>query len=130
MTGRAASARAEAVEPETAAAALLTNPGKRTTISTLARRSAMRAGVFLLLGSLAVAGGCTSITPEEQRALDEEKCRAYGFGKRNDAFAECLQRLDLERRAERRASRLALQSYDPWFHRPVIVYQERPRKLD
>lgn len=35
--------------------------------------------------------GC--LTPEEQRAADEQRCRDYGFKKRNDAFAECLQRL-------------------------------------
>jgi hypothetical protein len=41
--------------------------------------------------------GC--LTPEQRRAADEERCRSYGFTKRNDAFAECLQRIDLARRA-------------------------------
>jgi hypothetical protein len=41
--------------------------------------------------------GC--LTPEQQRAADEERCRSYGFTKRNDAFAECMQRIDLARRA-------------------------------
>ena len=41
--------------------------------------------------------GC--LTPEQQRAADEERCRSYGFTKRNDAFAECMQRTDLARRA-------------------------------
>ena len=45
---------------------------------------------FLLSGSL---------TPEQQRAADEERCRSYGFTRRNDAFAECMQRIDLARRA-------------------------------
>lgn len=44
--------------------------------------------------------GC--MTPEQQRAADEERCRSYGFKTRNDAFAECLQRLDLVRRARLR----------------------------
>ena len=44
--------------------------------------------------------GC--MTPEQQRAADEERCRSYGFKTRNDAFAECLQRLDLARRARLR----------------------------
>jgi hypothetical protein len=41
--------------------------------------------------------GC--LTPEQRRAADEERCRSYGFTKRNDTFAECLQRIDLARRA-------------------------------
>lgn len=41
--------------------------------------------------------GC--LTPEQQRAADEERCRSYGFTRRNDAFAECMQRIDLARRA-------------------------------
>ena len=41
--------------------------------------------------------GC--LTPEQQRAADEERCRSYGFTRRNDAFAECMQRVDLARRA-------------------------------
>lgn len=44
--------------------------------------------------------GC--MTAEEQRAADEQRCREYGFKKRNDAFAECMQRLDLDRRARLR----------------------------
>ena len=45
--------------------------------------------------------GC--MTAEQQRAADEERCRSYGFKKRNDAFAECMQRLDLDRRARLRS---------------------------
>lgn len=81
----------------------------------------MRPRVFLLLGCLLLAG-CTTITPEEQRALDEEKCRSYGFTKRNDAFAECLQRLELDRRAQRRANQYVLYDYDPWMRRPIVIY--------
>ena len=44
--------------------------------------------------------GC--LTSEQQRAADEERCRSYGFKHRNDAFAECMQRLDLARRARLR----------------------------
>lgn len=58
---------------------------------------------YWILPALALAvllSGC--MTPEQQRAADEEKCRSYGFKKRNDAFAECMQRLDLDRRARLR----------------------------
>lgn len=71
--------------------------------------------------------GC--ITAEERQARDEQTCREYGFRKRNDAFAECLQRLDLDRRAQGRANQAALYEmerdfwyrqyrYRPHHHRP------------
>lgn len=71
-----------------------------------------------LLFMAALLGGCVS--SEEQRTLDEAKCRSYGFAKRNDAFAECLQRIELDRRAEfRRRSDL-----DDWpMTRPIVVYR-------
>jgi len=71
----------------------------------------------ILLGVL--IAGCTT-TAEEQRRLDEEKCRSYGFTRKNDAFAECLQRIELDRRAAFRAS----SARDPWMWAPpprVIV---------
>ncbi len=58
--------------------------------------------------------GC--MTAEQQRTADEEKCRSYGFTRKNDAFAECLQRLELDRRAEARENR----SIDPF---PRVIYQ-------
>lgn len=63
----------------------------------------MRAAVpLLLLASLALAG-CVTPTPQERRAADEAQCRDYGFRPNTDRFAECLQRIDLEREADRRA---------------------------
>ena len=50
-----------------------------------------------LLALAVLLSGC--MTPEQQRAADEERCRNYGFKNRNDAFAQCMQRLDFERRA-------------------------------
>jgi hypothetical protein len=60
----------------------------------------MRLWVVPALALTVLLSGC--ITPEQQRAADEERCRSYGFKHRNDAFAECLQRLDLDRRARLR----------------------------
>lgn len=67
-----------------------------------------------ILVILGVASGCTTITPEEQRAADEAKCRSYGFIRKNDSFAECMQRLDLDRRAERRSDSIVYR--DPWLY--------------
>ncbi|MFC6486861.1 hypothetical protein [Nitratireductor sp. GCM10026969] len=73
----------------------------------------------LLFAGLALLAGCATMTPEERRALDEAQCRDYGFTPGTDAFAECLQRIDLDRRAEWRARRIEL---DHW-HEPRVVYQ-------
>lgn len=75
------------------------------------------------LVTVAVLAACTTISPEEQRRADEETCRAYGFTRKNDAFAECLQRIELDRRADRRA----LLDRDPWFYAPPPVIVVQPR---
>jgi hypothetical protein len=62
---------------------------------------AMKTGLFVALGLAALAGGC--ITIEERRALDAEQCRGYGFRAGTDAFAQCMQEIDLDRAASRRA---------------------------
>jgi hypothetical protein len=83
---------------------------------------------WLALSAVLLVAGCTT-TPEERRAMDEQTCRSYGFKKRNDAFAACLQRLDLDRRASARQSQARLDAFedDFWHHRyyrrPVIVYR-------
>ena len=79
-------------------------------MSTILTRFAALAATALLLA------GCQ--TAAEVRANDENKCRAYGFRANTDAFAECLQRIDLDRRAEFRATRM-----DPiMWERPMVVY--------
>ncbi|TKT79061.1 hypothetical protein [Aquamicrobium sp. LC103] len=79
----------------------------------------MRKASLFAIGLAALLAGCTTITPEEQRARDEAECRSYGFTRKNDAFAECLQRLDLDRRAARRYRA----SMDPWAYEPMVVYR-------
>lgn len=72
----------------------------------------------LALTALTIAG-CQ--TAEEMRAADENRCLSYGFRPRTDAFAECLQRIDLDRRQSlREASRDAL-----YMPPPVIIVRER-----
>ena len=58
-----------------------------------------------LLITLLAAGlsACQTMTPEERRAADERQCLSYGFRRGTDGFATCLQRIELDRRAESRA---------------------------
>jgi hypothetical protein len=79
---------------------------------------------ILGVGALLALAGCQSITPEERRAADEATCRSYGFTERNDAFAECLQRIDLDRRAQARANLASLER-----SRPFVVYQPVPVRV-
>ena len=73
----------------------------------IARAAALAATLLLLTG-------CQ--TAEEMRVADENRCLSYGFRPRTDAFAECLQRIDIDRRMSlREASRDAL------FMPPVVV---------
>ena len=70
-----------------------------------------------LAATLVLLAGCQ--TAEEMRAADENRCISYGFRPRTDAFAECLQRIDIDRRMSlREASRDAL------FMPPVVVVCE------
>ena len=84
----------------------------------------MRLPRLVPIALVAALAACTTLTPEEQRRADEDTCRSYGFTRKNDAFAECLQRVELDRRASRRASF----QRDPWLYAPaprVIVVQPR-----
>ena len=84
----------------------------------------MRLQVLSIAAMLPIAG-CTTMSPEEQEAADEAECRTYGFVKRNDAFAGCLQRLELDRRAARRASRAEIY-HDPFPRTRVTVEPAAP----
>lgn len=50
----------------------------------------------------------------ERRAHDESRCHGYGFRPGSDAFAKCLQNIDLDRSADRRAT-LYGAGYGPGF---------------
>lgn len=79
----------------------------------------MNIKLCVLLGVAGLLVGCTTMTPQERRAADENTCRSYGFRAKTDSFANCLMRLDLDRRADRRAFENRTDFYD----RPVIFYQ-------
>ncbi|MBL8577865.1 MAG: hypothetical protein JNK47_11605 [Mesorhizobium sp.] len=57
----------------------------------------MRLWVLPALALTVLLAGCMS--PQERKAADEERCRSYGFKRKNDAFAQCMQRIDMARRA-------------------------------
>lgn len=76
----------------------------------------------VLLLTLLVAG-CTTMTPEERRAIDGQTCASYGFRRGTDAFASCLLNLDLDRRAASRAQFEQMQ-----FNTPLIIYDNRYRR--
>ena len=72
-----------------------------------------------LAATLVLLAGCQ--TAEEMRAADENRCISYGFRPRTDAFAECLQRIDIDRRMSlREASRDAL-----FMSSVVVVHEHR-----
>lgn len=78
-----------------------------------------------VFAAIVLLAGCATVTPEEQRAKDEETCRDYGFRKGSEAFAGCLLDLELDRRAERRALMDDMRWREPAvIYRPVLV---RPR---
>lgn len=47
----------------------------------------MRTAIVLTAGLLALAG---CVSPEEQRAADQQTCAGYGFAPGTDAFAHCM----------------------------------------
>jgi hypothetical protein len=102
----------------------LIGPDRKSTINLqfYAEEETMWHKTAMVVALAATCAGC--MTAEDRRAADEAKCRSYGFVRKNDAFAECLQRIDLARRAELRSTSV----FDPWdrpvIYRPVII---RPR---
>ncbi|RUM06740.1 hypothetical protein [Rhizobium chutanense] len=86
--------------------------------------------LLLLITLLAVTAGlsaCQTMTPEERRAADEQRCLSYGFRRGTDAFATCLQRIDLDRRAESRAQSAEMMQSMAWDLNGPYIYRDRWR---
>lgn len=86
---------------------------------------------WIALLPVMLLASCQTMTPQERRATDEQTCRDFGFRSKNDAFAECLQRLEMDRRAQRRANERAFAEFqnDNWRYRqPIIIHQPPPSK--
>ena len=82
-----------------------------------------------LLITLLAAGlsACQTMTPEERRAADERQCLSYGFRRGTDGFATCLQRIELDRRAESRAQSAELMQSMAWDLNGPYIYHDRWR---
>lgn len=57
----------------------------------------MRILAMIGLAGLLLTSGCT--TPEEQRAMDQQRCAGYGFQPGTDAFAQCMMQTSMQRDA-------------------------------
>jgi hypothetical protein len=61
----------------------------------------------LALGCTLLLAGCVS--PEEQRAMDQQKCAGYGFQPETVAFANCMMSTSQQRDAQQAADHRAFQ---------------------
>lgn len=78
-------------------------------------------GIIAVTGLALLVGACA--TTAELRALDEGRCRGYGFRKGTDAFSKCLLDVDLNRDADRRASLAYPRYWGPgWYGGPGWRY--------
>ncbi|TDR85425.1 hypothetical protein [Enterovirga rhinocerotis] len=59
--------------------------------------------IRLALAALAFAALSGCMTAQDIRLADDHRCRGYGFRPGSDAFSKCLQDIDLDRSADRRA---------------------------
>ena len=78
------------------------------------------AALSITLAALDIGlSACQTMTPEERRAADERQCLSYGFKRGTNGFATCLQRIDLDRRADARAFRIqADENFDDFMGGP------------
>jgi len=88
----------------------------------------MRIRLLLTIATLAAGlAACQTMTPEERRAADEQRCLSYGFRRGTDGFATCLQRIDLDRRAESRAQSAEMMQSMAWDLNGPYVYHDHWR---
>lgn len=64
---------------------------------------------ILTVAAVAVAlCGCSTTTPAERYALNQNTCAGYGFKPNTDAYSTCMMQMDLEAKADDRRRRLAI----------------------
>ncbi len=69
------------------------------------------AKLLIAAAAALLVGACNTTSLAEQRSADEARCRSYGFRPGTDPFSKCLLQVDLDRSADRRASRYNSPSY-------------------
>ena len=81
----------------------------------------MRPHHLVLFAALAgMLASCQTMTPEERRAADQNKCAGYGFKQGTEGMARCLLDLDLDRSADQREWNARV-NRDPLIMHPIIV---------
>jgi len=81
--------------------------------------------LITLLAAITGLSACQTMTPEERRAADEQRCLSYGFRRGTDGFATCLQRIDLDRRAESRAQSAEMMQSMAWDLNGPYIHRDR-----
>jgi hypothetical protein len=81
------------------------------------REGLMRNAHLAAVAAALLLGACETTSPAQQRAADDARCRSYGFRRGSDAFSKCLLDIDLDRSADRRATRNELLLSSPGFYR-------------
>lgn len=81
----------------------------------------MTTRLTILVAAALLLTACQTMTPEERRIADGNTCASYGFRRGTDAFATCLQRIELDRRAETRSFRYENDMMMWGWDRPVVI---------
>jgi len=66
----------------------------------------MKALCLAAVAAVVLLAGCGP-TPEEQRAMDQQRCGGFGFATGSDAFAHCMMSVSQQREAQDAADRRA-----------------------
>jgi len=84
------------------------------------RNYSVRSSALLLTLFIAgIVSACTTVTPQQSLQMDRSRCQTIGFPANSVAMAECVQRYELDRRADGRARQVAL---DHWMHDRPLIY--------
>lgn len=91
--------------------------------------------ICLALISTCTLSACSTVTPEQRLQMDRSRCYRIGFPDNSVAMAECVQRYELDRRADGRARQEALdrwmydrrRMYDWPYYRPHYGYRHGHR---
>lgn len=75
--------------------------------------------IAVLLAATSLLTACQSLSPEELRQRDEQRCQTYGFKLGSEGMAKCLLDIDMDRRAESRAMQNRM--HHDLMYRPMIV---------